>query len=614
MSTMEAFLGQTADDLFVSVASVPDARELNALDVAGQHEARQAIGTAIANAQRHKASAGSRIALVKGEVGSGKTHVLTTALQQAALVPEGEVYPVILQLTAPVTRDTYERWLLQASFREVGARHFSGEGSRSPLRRLADRLLERVETELCTELLQYVQRQDDDEALMRTALTVGKSLREQALEFLVEDPPGAGFIATVILAGYGDWSALTFLRRSHIDLRLEPLGLIPAETPIDRIMVIKDLGMTAQIVGASLAIGFDQVENAVRLGDENLFVHALVQAIRIAESVLNVAILIAVLADEYDRIASGTENTPGLTAGDLFRIERELPSAVRLERPHDEFLRRVVGQRLTALWHRQGIEPPKSALDPLPDWFVPQFDQARSVRGALREVNRFREQAYRLQRMPTPQELGVVTSAPEPSDVDFDKLWADHRDSGSVILDEVSDATKANLMAWWAQTASGERRGGETVEVTQRRAEDEWKTHLVDILFLRDGSSIEERVVALCEAPNRNNQLSQQIEGFLDACNSTDASRSPRPIAVRTKAFPKGATAQPASALERLADGGGLQLELGEIEWHALQEAKTFADGHASDPSFLAWRRDRQWLLQLIPTLSPVITAPLLAH
>ena len=645
MTLTEAFLGPYADDLFVSVASVPDAKELQALDVEGQTDARDAIAQAIRNAQRMRPSAGSRIALVKGEVGSGKTHVLTTALQSAAGQPTDEVYPVILQLTAPVTRETYERWLLEATFREVGARHFASESARSPLKRLAMRLLERVPTGQSQEFVRLFQEDGDEAHLMACAVSIGKALRLQGQEMLAEDPPSAGFIACVLLAGFGDWSALNYLRRSYIDTRMEPLGLLVVDTPVDRIMVIKDLGMTAQIVGASLAIGFDQVENAVRLGSENLFVHALVQAIRVAESVLNVAILIAVLADEYDRIAAGTDAIKGLTAGDLYRIEREQPTAVRLERPTSEFLHRVVAQRLNALREREGLPSAPGSVEPLPDWFRPRVEQARSVRGALRQVNRLREQGYRQGRMPSEEEFGatsdpsaenngaatatpapvgpktplpavvvptatgatvrpVVAATPsedeEPSFLDFDKLWADHRDSSSLTLEEVPDSTKGNLIAWWVRAAAEERTAGEVVEVHQRRAEDDWKTHLVEIQFSERGTLVETRVVALCEAPNRDHKLAEQIEGFLALCKGT-------PIALRTKGFPKGANAQPAEALAQLEALDGMALELGEIEWHALQEAKLFADAHRPRPEFMEWRRERQWLLQLIPSLGPIV-------
>ncbi len=649
MSLIEAFLGPQADDLFVSVASVPDARELHALDVEGQTDARSAIALAIDNARRQRPSAGARIALVKGEVGSGKTHVLTTALRAAASEPEGEVYPVILQLTAPVQRETYERWLLEATFREVGARHFSSETAQSPLRRLAQRLLDRVPPPRADAFLALLDDDADDGELVRTALSIGKVLRRQGQETLAEDPPSAGFIACVVLAGFGDWSALNYLRRSHVDRRIEPLGLIVVDTPVDRIMVLKDLGMTAQLVGASLAIGFDQVENAVRLGSENLFVHALVQAIRIAESVLNVAILIAVLADEYDRIASGTDQIKGLTAGDLYRIERELPSAVRLERPTSDFLRRVVAQRLTALREREGLPAERDDFAPLPPWFLPRVENARSARGALRQVNRLRELGFRKGRMPTEEELAALSDQPEPGapasggpapavvqvaspptprpaaavavvaaakgpptpapaaappaseePVDFDKLWADHRDSSSVTLEEMPETTKANLIAWWVRAAAEERTSGEVIEVHQRRTDDDFSTHLVEIEFSEGGHVVERRVVALCEAPNRDHKLAEQLEAFLKHCPDT-------PIAVRTKGFPKGASAQPADALAQLEERQGQQLALGEIEWHALQEAKVFADAHRPKQAFKEWRRERQWLLQLIPDLNPML-------
>src|SRR5262249_44215894 len=110
---VDAFLGASSDDLFVSVATFAGAVELATLDVAeGQLDARRAINTAIANALLHRPSPGSRIALVKGEAGSGKSHILTTTFKQAAAVPANDVYPAVLQLTAPVATGEYDKWLV----------------------------------------------------------------------------------------------------------------------------------------------------------------------------------------------------------------------------------------------------------------------------------------------------------------------------------------------------------------------------------------------------------------------------------------------------------------------------------------------------------------------
>jgi DNA replication protein DnaC len=103
MSIDDAFLSPFADDLFSAVAGFGDAQALQTFDVADfQKPARQAIDRAINNALNSRNhNPGSRIALIKGDAGSGKSHVLTTTFKRAASMKE--VYPAVLQLTAPVT-------------------------------------------------------------------------------------------------------------------------------------------------------------------------------------------------------------------------------------------------------------------------------------------------------------------------------------------------------------------------------------------------------------------------------------------------------------------------------------------------------------------------------
>jgi hypothetical protein len=125
MTIETAFLSPGADDLFESVAAFANATELETLDVAeGQSDARKAIGLAMENAVRRRPNPAARIALIKGDAGSGKTHVLTTIFKKAAAIRVAEFYPAILQLTAPVATADYEKWLLDAAFRELTARHF----------------------------------------------------------------------------------------------------------------------------------------------------------------------------------------------------------------------------------------------------------------------------------------------------------------------------------------------------------------------------------------------------------------------------------------------------------------------------------------------------------
>ncbi len=119
MSMDAAFLSPSADDLFSAVAAFGDAQALEMFDVSEfQKPARHTINCAITNALNSRNfNPGSRIALIKGDAGSGKSHVLTTTLKRAASTKE--VYPAVLQLTAPVTCEGYDTWLIDAIIRQL---------------------------------------------------------------------------------------------------------------------------------------------------------------------------------------------------------------------------------------------------------------------------------------------------------------------------------------------------------------------------------------------------------------------------------------------------------------------------------------------------------------
>jgi hypothetical protein len=603
MDIETAFLGSSADDLFSSVAAFGDARALEIFDVQNaQKAARQAIDAAIENALKPRShNPGSRLALITGEAGSGKSHVLTVALKRAAATRE--TYPAILQLTAPVSREDYEIWLLDATIRQLSARHFADDDNQSPLRRLAERLLERLELAERDQFLCALEQSDKDEEIL-LSLQLAERILEDAEERLDEPPPPPGFVAALLLAGFGDSAALAYLRHGRIRRRLNELELDELPTPTDRLNMLVNLGLAAQIVGASLTLGFDQVENTIRLGSEDLFVHTITQAVRLAETIPNCTVVIVALADEYDDIVGGRRESRGLPVSDRDRIEREQPLPVRLEHASSDFLRAVIVQRFAALRERTDLPSVSELLDPLPGWLVNRALQARNVRSALREVASFRQRAIEMGRSPAQHEyedgqLELLQVTP-PAAIDFDKEWADFLDTAPVRL-RLLNITKGELIAWWAHQASYEHPNAEPVAVAFCDADQ--STPVIDVALNKNGVVIEKRQVAICEAPNRTYQLARQIENFLSVAEGV-------PYVLRTNGFPKGRQSQPAAALRKLEALFGVKLDLNATEWHNLHRAKDFWERWKTNASFLQWRRDQQWLIQLIAPLQPLIALP----
>ena len=604
-----AFLSSFADDLFSSVAAFGDAQTLEMLDVSadtrtteGQRKARQIIGSAIANAldPRRCNDPSLRIALVKGSGGSGKSHVLATSLRRAAMTQEA--YPAVLQLTAPIKSGEYEAWLTEAVIRQLSARHFADASNHSPLRRLAGRLLDQLDI-VDRERFEETTHDIHDGTAIKAAQQAAQEINQRASDRGVDECPGIGFLAALILAGFGNDAARTYLRRGTIGNSLRSLDLDEVTAGYHRIDVLVNLGRAARVVGACIALAFDQVENMVRLADRDIFIHALTQAVRIAENVNSAAIIFATIADEYDKLAEALPDT------DRDRIERDGPTPAVLGETTPDFLRAVLAQRLSVLRDRAGLPAAGDSLSPLPDWFTTPVLRLRSVRVALREVSQFRESALQLRRLPTREEwsrlptLGEDERHDRPPTRDFDKEWADFQDRNAASV-LVPDSDKGGLVAWWAEQASRENLAAAGVAASLTLRREQIETAVVEIGLAVDGVVVERRQAAICDAPNHGGRLRDHLHAFLEAADGVV------PIALRTNGFPRGARTLVAPALKRLETLDGLKIDLDETEWQDLHRARQFAETSAADPDFLTWRRDRQWLTQLVTALQPLIAPP----
>jgi hypothetical protein len=366
------------------------------------------------------------------------------------------------------------------------------------------------------------------------------------------------------------------------------------------LQVLADLGLAAQGVGCALAVALDQVENMSRLGDEKLLAHAITQAVRIAEKVPNAAIVITVLQQAYDEVRHHES-----LASDRHRIENEVPKPVWLQQAEPELIRNVIARRLAVMRRRHGL-PTRAAgsLDPLPDWFAARLSQ-RSVRAGLLEVNRLRGVAVELGRLPKLEEFDQTGERPVTPDlVDFEKLWADCGDRAPAVRERLLPNAKAELLFWWLGEAGAEHSAQITSTVEQSSSNGANLAPVIGLAFVDGATVLERRKVAICEAPNRQNQLLQQIDGFLNSCDSA------RPAILRTNGFPVGPRSQPAPAIRRVLECDGLVLGLSESEWHLVHLAREFWNSQAPQPAFAEWRKGRRWLLDLLPPLRELVDPP----
>ncbi|MEO1334182.1 MAG: hypothetical protein AAFV29_01005, partial [Myxococcota bacterium] len=169
----DAFVGSHFDPLFSSAAAFAGAEDAAALNVPALHAAaRMAIRKVAANAARGLPDATTRILLIDGDAGFGKTHVLTSTLYK--LARDGDVLPAAFQLSADIGENEVTLRLLRATIRELEAGHFRDANGRVPLQHLATGLMELADVD--REKFDAAVAEFDEEAAAAEAVSAARQI------------------------------------------------------------------------------------------------------------------------------------------------------------------------------------------------------------------------------------------------------------------------------------------------------------------------------------------------------------------------------------------------------------------------------------------------------
>src|SRR5579883_1798841 len=137
---LKAFESPEFDRVFGAVASLAGAAEEERLDVPEiESEAADAINAIVAQACAQNPDPASRILLIKGPTGTGKTHTLLTAIRR--LHQQGTLYAALFPMVDLVAEKELDAWLLRALISRLSERYLVAAGLPSPLSRLADQVL-----------------------------------------------------------------------------------------------------------------------------------------------------------------------------------------------------------------------------------------------------------------------------------------------------------------------------------------------------------------------------------------------------------------------------------------------------------------------------------------
>ncbi len=658
------FIDPRFNGVFSQTASLQGAKDEVSFDVVSLHaEARGAISSAVRATRSGDADPNARIALILGEAGFGKTHLLAASLRRLAV--QGQLYPAVIQMTSPVTDADYDRWMLEAVIRELNNPYFGiprlGDDAKALLGLLpgedAARFRQAVQDEdraLCQQLAhEFAPRLAEEMARRAQGRTAPTP--EQIAMLLVRrgsapqwQPPLID-LADALLSHFGSADARTFRAKAEAG----DLDCLDAVPPLARSLrrfihqrthnIVNEDFLKALLLhyGGDLA-GFDALGGHAagtevpglsfaalerpeqyrrRLGDISTAARAVDGAFVLAfdqlesfwslanESLYVRAIEKAVnLVQEFPNISivlASLRNVyeelhDKLVQSTRDRIRLSL-APVYLKPPNRDQLGALFARRMTRVAALAELEDSAPLVDLIPDWLVDGLVGAR-IREALSELARFRAMALSLERLPEEAEFfdDAVPAAPVPQSArDYAKAWQDHLDQHTAFDMPETDEARLDLLRWAASALAAE------LSPVQVRAEastlTDTQTKGLQLTFSGgEAGQNEMRFLGICTAINRDYRLARQIESVRR--HAGDA----RPVIVGKQRFPRSKSAQAAGPLDKLRAAGGIVVDFEPADWQMLSAARDFVETHQSEGGFRAWRAETGFLLSRIAPLRAI--------
>jgi Helicase HerA, central domain len=616
---LEAFKSPEFSRVFGAVASLAGAAEEEWFDVSDiGPTADEAIANIVQQARSKNPDPASRLLLIKGQTGTGKTHTLLTAVR--GLHRHGDVFAVVLPMVEFVTEAQFDAWLARSFITRLSEPYLVPEGSPVPLVALGLTLLDLVPGPVAKRLKEAV---SDGDVSVSEAEFKGlvNSIRARLARATRIPPASEATIAAVLGVLYGEDEARIYLSGLPVDVDIAGIRVTNPQSEQCARLRLEELINTIGALGGSVFIAFDQLEQSKLEGWEGRLTHAISRGALIAETLPNVAVSFAVLPSLYDEIGKGID--PSIRD----RIERLGAQPVRLKplsRPEVEALLR---RRLTLLYGMRGAKPDEQdALYPFEGWFLDELSgqTSRYVTEYVQQFQRLlleKGEAPTMDDFPMPEPVhspvlvsdnAQPTAAAAPAGagqggptLDFDSQWDKYFAQHSYFGIPAESAKQADLIEWAVKAAVPEIEGV-TATRTRRDCRGRAQTYVIGFDLERDGVVTERREVALCNEANHGSQLADEIRGFLQTCRP-DA----RPVLVRPRGgrFPKGGrTAGP--LLDQALENGAIVIRLFEAtSWERIRALKDFFTLHDQLPGFIDWQK-RARPLTGVASLSEILQYP----
>jgi hypothetical protein len=633
---LEAFKSPEFFRVFGAVASLTGAAEEEQLDVSDiGMTADEGIAAVVHHARTKNPDPASRLLLIKGQTGTGKTHTLLTAMR--ALHRCGDVFAVVLPMVEFVSEEQFDAWLTRSFVTRLSEPYLVPEGAPVPLVALGYALLDLAPGPVANRLKAAA---SEGEVSVSEAEFKGlvNTIRSRLARATRIPPAGESTIAAILGVLFGEDEAFDYLRGLPVDTQLGGIRVANVHVEQCARLRLEEIVKIIAAFGGAVFIAFDQLEQGKLQGWENRLTHVISRGALVAETLPNVAVAFAVLPSLYENIGTGID------ASIRDRLEKFGTPPVRLKPLSRPEVAALLEKRLALLYTVTGAEvDPEQPLYPFEDWFLDELS-GQTSRYVTEYVQIFQRllsehgRAPAMEDFPVPEVAEVVPlkpekaaardggkrtaptdnaqapAAPEPAGstgtplFDFDLQWEKYYAQHSSFAIPQESAQQADIIEWAIKAAAPEIPGISAIR-TRRESRGRTQAYVIAVEMVENGETVERREVALCNAPNQGMALAEEIHSVLAHCRA-----GVRPVLVRPRGarFPKGGkTAGP--LLDKAGENGAIIVRQFDMtSWGRIRALKQFFSVHDHLPGFVDWQRRTQPLAQTA-SLSDILQYPYMA-
>lgn len=575
---LRAFCSPEGPEVFYPVAHSNDIWRPDPFDVETIHaEAREVFRRLVARAGTTPRPAAGRILLLKGESGSGKTHLMRAFRNWAHGGSRG--YCGYMQMTSAA--EDYGRYVLSNLIDSLSRPYYEPHGETTGLMRLSTAL---AESSRFVPAERLAQLRDDD----LDPACLGR-LIEALADQIVEDERFNDCDLDLV-------RALLYLQRDDPRLRGRILKYLRCEdlSPSDR-QALGDLtprtypgasdrvvALLGQLMGSvesvPLILCLDQLEGIMDHGDARVrFPRAMATVCKIADAVPSSVVVISCLEDLY------LELKDHLATPARFRIENDpKPILLSVKRQAAEVVQ-LIANRLEALYESRGAAIVEAdPTYPIPAAKIPELAEL-PTRYILDWCREFRDRCIAEGGLGggPPRKTVDVKPAPDldAATIRLEQLWNDAR-AGAVAPVPTDDDGLARLLAWAIGACSDEAGAGHHLAAEAEGTLIAVERHAPDL-------SVDRLLVGVCNRSAKGGGLGKQVEQIERRTGA--ATPAVTPVIVRSSEFPTTPAAAVSKQIGRLITRGGRRVVVEDSDWRAMQAMRGFREQHRSDPSLVAW-------------------------